>query len=529
MALAYFDLDDNDLASAGQIDLRLNMGEEYFDLRSGFLILTKPLDRESQNLLQIGIYACDNGRPKICSTHEVTFVVSDDNDHIPVFTTCPSNPVEIPEDASPGKLLTIVRASDGDHLSGLKSPFGEIEYYSLDDIVTVDKKSGRVFLNQPVDRENRESHTAIIVAQDGGVPPKKSRCEFELNILDVNDNKPVFDEFPVSSTISSVSPKNYIVSKFSVTDADLGENALFQLYLEQDHGLFTINNDGVLTLTRNLTEVDMLQDQYNLRIIARDNGDLVTTADFFVEIVPPEVFLKRSDPAVLSGALAGLGLVFLILILIVVFKCCRNKKREIYKFRSAENTLAECNVGDSKQTLSGWTVEINGTECSNIKTGLIVEPTGSDGTSEEYFKSDSTSKKTRSREDGGSDLVPDSGRGESEKDSITSGTCGLNGAMGPNCTKDCLFHGHSDTCWMPVNPSTSADSRMDHEIDTLSSSMIGYSKERFSRLSHQYINSAQKIRNTHELAPSSDQTSQRSSGYLSSNDGQQQVRTVHYC
>lgn len=533
MALAYFGIDDNDLASAGQIDIRLNMGEEYFDLRNGFLILTKSLDRESQNLLQIGIYACDNGRPKACSTEEVTFVVSDDNDHVPMFTICPAAPVDISEDQTPGKLIALVRAADGDHLSGLISPFGEIEYFSLDAIVTVDKKSGRVFLNQALDREEEGSYSVAIIAQDGGTPPKKAKCELKLRVIDVNDNKPIFHDLPVITTISTTSPKNYIITKFHVTDADSGENSLFQLSLDNDYGLFNIDNEGVLTLSRNITENgESTQNQYNLRIIARDNGGLENTADVFVEIVLPEVLLKRSDPAVLSGALAGLALVFLILILIVIFKCCRNKKREIYKFRSAENTLAGCTVGDSKQTLSGWTVEINGTECSNVKTGLIVEPTGSDGThtTDEYYplgKSDSPSKKTRSREEG-SDLVPDSGRGESEKDSITSGNCGLNGAMGPNCTKECIFQGHSDTCWMPVAPSTSTDSRMDHEIDTLSSSMIGYSKERFSRLSHQYINSQQKM-STHSntLAPSSDQTSQRSSGYLSSNDGQ--VRNIHYC
>lgn len=537
VALAYFDISDLDLASAGQIDLRLNMGEEYFDLRSGFLILTKQLDRESQNLLQVGIYACDNGRPKKCTTAEVSFVVADDNDHMPVFSLCPAEAIEIPEDKSPGKLIALVRASDGDHLSGVSSPFGEVEYYSTGNVVSVDKKSGRVFLNEALDREVRDSYTVTIVAQDGGTPPKKAKCELRLRVTDVNDNEPVFHDLPEVKTISKAAKQNFMLHKFHVTDADQGENSRFQLFLENDYDLFALNDEGVLTLSRNLTADDL--EQYQLRLVARDQGGLVTTADIVVEIVPPELLARRgsSDPAVLSGALAGLGLVILVLIVIIVFKCCRNKKREIYKFRSAENTLADCPVSGSRQTLSGWTVEINGTECSNVKTGLIVEPTESDETQttdELYALSaktgDNVSKKTRSREDG-SDMVPDSGRGESEKDSITSANCGLSGAMGPNCSKDCLFQGHSDACWMPAGPScsTANDSRTDHELDTLSSSMIGYSKERFTRLSHQYINTHHKMSSSGAIPPSSDQASQRSSGYLSSNDGQGHQRSIHYC
>lgn len=524
MALAYFDINDLDLASAGEIDLRLNMGEEYFDLRYGFLILTKQLDRESQNLIRVGIYACDNGRPKACSTEEVSFVISDDNDHGPEFSICPSNPIEVSEDSEPNKVLAIVRATDGDYLSGQTSIFGVVEYHSLDSIVTVFPNSGRVVLNERLDREIQDLYTFQIEARDGGTPPKKAKCEMKLKVIDVNDNTPVFHEVPAIMTISNTAPKNFVVHQFLVTDADEGENGRVSLALTESYDLFDIDNDGFLTLNRNITTDD--KTEYNLRIVATDHGveNLNAPAFLMVEIVSPEVLSQRSDPAIISGALAGLGLVFLILILIIVIKCMRNKKREIYKFRSAENSLGDCVVGDSKQTLSGWTVEINGTD--NVKTGLIVEPTASEGnrTSEYGYgvaKSDVT-KKSRER-DGSSDMVPDSGRGESEKDSISSGNCGLNGAMGPSCTKECLFQGHSDACWMPP----ANDSRDDQAIDTLNSSLIGYSKERFSKLSHQYINTQQKIV-SHALVPSSDQTSQRSSGYLSSNDGHP-TRSIHYC
>ena len=94
----------------------------------------------------------------------------------------------------------------------------------------------------------------------------------------------------------------------------------------------------------------------------------------------------------------------------------------------------------------------------------------------------------------------------------------------PHYTKDCLYSGHSDTCWMPTIGGAVGNSRADQELDTLNSSLIGYSKEKFSRLTQHYCN----IKSANTLAPSSDLQSQRSSGYLSSNEGGQQ-RSIHYC
>ena len=75
VALAYFSASDADLASAGEVSLDLLMGKDYFELREGFLVLKTPLDRESQNLIDVSVSACDNGRPKKCAQSVLTFIV----------------------------------------------------------------------------------------------------------------------------------------------------------------------------------------------------------------------------------------------------------------------------------------------------------------------------------------------------------------------------------------------------------------------------------------------------------------------
>ena len=63
-----------------------------------------------------------------------------------------------------------------------------------------------------------------------------------------------------------------------------------------------------------------------------DLGELSNTEEIKVEILPPDMLKARSYPAILSGALTGLALVILILVILVVIKCspdviwvdCRN-------------------------------------------------------------------------------------------------------------------------------------------------------------------------------------------------------------
>jgi hypothetical protein len=252
-----------------------------------------------------------------------------------------------------------------------------------------------------------------------------------------------------------------------------------------------------------------------------------------VEILPAEIFLAQTDPAVLSGALAGLCLVFLVLLAIVIVKCCINKKRATYECRKAENTAEQDPMG-SKQSLSGWTVEISGSECGNLKTGLIVEPAESESTCLMKGFSGSQSK--------GDETARDSGRGESEKESINSSA----DQGGVNCTKECAYLGHSDACWMPhVTNSThvtrSSRDETKFEIETLNSYMIGYSKQGFNRLSQTVLDKQNRQTSSYQLPvsestePNTELTGNGSSGYESSDPGNKlnlgsnyKKRTVHY-
>ena len=380
---------------------------------------------------------------------------------------------------------------------------GELKYYSSDSVISVDPKSGRVFLNEPLDREIRDSYEVAVIAKDGGSPSLESKCIFQLEISDVNDNAPVFiNSFPDTTTISSQAIEGEIIYQINATDSDLGVGGMVKLEVEDDYGLFAINHNGQIYLQRNLTSDSyMIGELFNVKIIATDGEGLVTTGDLLVEVLPVEIFLAQTDPAVLSGALAGLCLVFLVLVVILVLKCCYNRKRSTYEMRKAENSAEKEEMIGSKQSLSGWTVEISGSECGNLKTGLVVEPTESEATRSTGCLIKGISGSQLSRD--GHETARDSGRGESEKESINSSTA--NGTTGGvNCTKECQYLGHSDKCWMPDQstessvPVRSSRDESKFEIETLNSFMIGYSKQGFNRLS-QTVLDKQTSRQNYQL------------------------------
>ena len=124
---------------------------------------------------------------------------------------------------------------------------GELKYYSSDSIISVDPKSGRVFLNEPLDRELRDSYEVAVIAKDGGSPSLESKCIFQLEVSDVNDNAPVFiNSFPDTTTISSQAIEGEIIYQINATDNDLGVGGMVKLEVEDPLRLqFAITGMGV--------------------------------------------------------------------------------------------------------------------------------------------------------------------------------------------------------------------------------------------------------------------------------------------
>uniref|UniRef100_A0A8C0AXX0 Protocadherin Fat 4 n=1 Tax=Buteo japonicus TaxID=224669 RepID=A0A8C0AXX0_9AVES len=239
----------------------------HIDPESGDLIATKRLDRERRSKYSLLVRA-DDGLQS--SDMRINITVSDVNDHIPKFSK-PVYSFDVPEDATPGSLVAAILATDDD--SGIN---GEITY-----TVSEDDEEGIFFLNpvtgvfnltRALDYEAQQYYILTVRAEDGGGQFTTIRVYF--NILDINDNPPVFSTTSYSTSLmENLSPGSAILN-FSVTDADDGSNSQlsFSIASGDSAGQFGIDNSGVLSIRQPLDRES--QSFYSLVVQVHDMAPL---------------------------------------------------------------------------------------------------------------------------------------------------------------------------------------------------------------------------------------------------------------
>ncbi|KAB0362081.1 hypothetical protein FD754_006237, partial [Muntiacus muntjak] len=233
------------------------------DPESGDLIATKRLDRERRSKYSLLVRA-DDGLQS--SDMRINITVSDVNDHTPKFSR-PVYSFDIPEDTTPGSLVAAILATDDD--SGVN---GEITY-----IVNEDDEDGIFFLNpvtgvfnltRMLDYEAQQYYILTVRAEDGGGQFTTIRVYF--NILDVNDNPPIFSLNSYSTSLMENLPLGSTVLVFNVTDADDGINSqlAYSIASGDSLGQFTVDKNGVLKVLKPLDRES--QSFYNLVVQVHD-------------------------------------------------------------------------------------------------------------------------------------------------------------------------------------------------------------------------------------------------------------------
>ncbi|KAL0974270.1 hypothetical protein UPYG_G00218000 [Umbra pygmaea] len=233
------------------------------DPESGDLIATKRLDRERRSKYSLLVRA-DDGRQS--SDMRLNITVSDVNDHTPKFSRGTYS-FDIPEDMTPGSIVAAILASDSD--SGVN---GEITYSleedNEDDTFLLNPITGVFNVTRPLDYESQQYYILTVRAHDGGGQASTVRVYF--NVLDVNDNAPIFNNTACSASVSeSLSPGSSIVT-IAASDADDGQNAklLYTIASGDPQGQFDITKAGVLHSRKSLDRET--QSFYNLVITVHD-------------------------------------------------------------------------------------------------------------------------------------------------------------------------------------------------------------------------------------------------------------------
>ena len=210
-----------------------------------------------QLYLTCGIFQ-DAGVPPLSSTSSLLITVRDVDDMNPVFSKSIYK-VEIKEDypltgsTEHRRIETNppIQAEDQDLDIMTELQYGitggnEMKYFQMD------KDSGELFLTRELDREQLESGKFFldisVWQKDNEV--KAAASAVEIDVLDVNDNKPDFQVEKYNMTVIENLPAGFRIMQFTAVDRDQPDNSGFHYSLEDPSGAFLLDSDGSLVLDK---------------------------------------------------------------------------------------------------------------------------------------------------------------------------------------------------------------------------------------------------------------------------------------
>ncbi|ERE89900.1 protocadherin-16-like protein [Cricetulus griseus] len=234
---------------------------------SGQLIVEEPkfLDFEVRSKVQLIIFAESNGHRAFT---KVAVSIQDMNDNSPHFTQSVYR-----ASVSEGQLYNahVIQVFATDLDGGLNSL---IEYSIVSgnpaEVFQIDSMSGVITTDSVLDYESTDSYSLIVQATDRGVPRHSDTALVEIQVIDINDNAPVF--LPSEAIeIAENSLPGVIVSRVSIHDADLNPAFTFSFVKESNSGAkFAIIQDtGVVVLVQTLDFEDVAE--YELIIHVSDS------------------------------------------------------------------------------------------------------------------------------------------------------------------------------------------------------------------------------------------------------------------
>ncbi|NXW10248.1 CAD19 protein, partial [Fregetta grallaria] len=207
------------------------------DENNGKIYVTQKLDREKKPFYTLRAQAINR------STHlpvepesEFIIKVRDVNDHEPQFLDGPYV-ATVPEMSPEGTSVTQVTATDGDDPSYGNSARLLYSLIQGQPYFSVEPKTGRVIrMASQMDRETKDQYLVIIQAKDmvGQAGAFSATATVTINLSDINDNPPKFQQRLYYMNVSEEAPVGTTVGKVFAEDNDIGENAAMNYFIEGD-------------------------------------------------------------------------------------------------------------------------------------------------------------------------------------------------------------------------------------------------------------------------------------------------------
>ncbi|KAM9851671.1 neural-cadherin [Aulostomus maculatus] len=245
----------------------------------------RSLDREVEEQYLVVVEARDGGG--LAGTGTATIMVSDVNDHPPVFTQRVYT-AQVTEDLEVNSEVLVVSATDGDQDENAVVTFsivGGDEDRKF--FVETDKlnRRGVIKLKKKVDFEKPQERTfnLTLKAEDADF---FSLAYCLIQVEDANDHAPVFfPQFYESPAMSEDVPVGTIVAQVTASDLDSGQNGHFSYSISKEsdpYSQFLVDQSGWVVVANSLDREKI--SQHRIMVLATDAGSLALTGTAIVMV-----------------------------------------------------------------------------------------------------------------------------------------------------------------------------------------------------------------------------------------------------
>uniref|UniRef100_A0A8D0HLL9 Cadherin domain-containing protein n=1 Tax=Sphenodon punctatus TaxID=8508 RepID=A0A8D0HLL9_SPHPU len=265
----------------------------HLDPQNGKVTITGTLDFEESDKYTLGVEARDGGG--LVGHCKIQAEILDENDNAPEVTIL-SFVSPIPENSEPGTVTALIKTQDRD--SGEN---GEITCHILHSlpfkIVSSSNNYYKLVTVSTLDRERTPQYNITVTATDKGDPPLSTQKTIQLQISDINDNPPVFEESSYTAYVPENNPAGASIFRVRASDPDLERNARITYSLLSSNveeaplsSYISIHSETGNLYAQRSFDYEQLR-EFAVQVKAQDGGSPVLSSNVSVRVF----ILDRND------------------------------------------------------------------------------------------------------------------------------------------------------------------------------------------------------------------------------------------
>lgn len=241
------------------------------------------------------VCATDGGNPPLSTTATARIAISLSNFSSPKFTQLEYQ-AEIPENMPVGTFVTnIIAISPSEVIYNIAQGNNEKKF-------RINQYTGVIVTQKSLDFETTASY--ILVIQAANMAGIVSSTTLSIQVVDKNDNPPVFKQLCYSGSISEVAPINSVVLGedgsplvIQATDSDKNQNSLLVFQIVEDMAKLFFTVDPGTGSIRNIASLDYeTLSEFYFHVSVRDSGSPELTADSPAKVLIKVVNINDSPP-----------------------------------------------------------------------------------------------------------------------------------------------------------------------------------------------------------------------------------------